>query len=131
MPNELIKRITVRVSPHAYERLAAIARETQRTVSDVVRHALERRPIRGRRRERRNTDLVRQLIRVGNNLNQLTRLLHLLKHRGDLPDAQALLATLEKVQATLQSVSSEIRSYPSLDDQPDLPQKQPERRTSP
>ena len=131
MPSELIRRITIRVSPEVYDRLATVAAETRRTVSDVVRHALERRPIRHRRRERPHGELIRQLVRVGNNLNQQTRLLHLLRHRGDLPDAEALLATLEEVQATLKSVSSEVRSDPLPDKQPDLPQKLPERRTSP
>ncbi len=61
-----------------------------------------------RQRRRGHDALVRQLIRVGNNLNQQTRLLHLLKHRGELPEAEALLATLQEVEALLRSVSRQV-----------------------
>ncbi len=108
MSIELARRVTVRFSPKAYARLEAIAGQTQRTISDVVRHAVEGLPVRPRRRRRGNDALVRQLIRVGNNLNQQTRVLHLLKHRGELPEAEALLTTLKEVEATLRSVSRQV-----------------------
>lgn len=108
MPIELSRKVTIRLSPEVYERLAAVASETQRTVSDVVRHGVEGLPIRPRRQDGHLDEVIRQLARVGNNLNQQSRILHLLKHRGDLPDGDALLATLGKVQDTLQSVSRQV-----------------------
>ena len=68
MPIELRRKITIRVTPEVYARLAAAARETQRTVSDIVRLALKGLPIRPRRRDGKQDELIRQLIRVGNNL---------------------------------------------------------------
>ena len=108
MPIELSRRVTIRLSPEDYERLAAVAGETDRSVSDVVRRAVVDLPIRPRRIAADHQELIHQLTRIGNNLNQETRVLHLLKHRGDLPDADALLATLEQVQDTLRSVAREV-----------------------
>lgn len=116
MPIELCHRITVRISPDAFVRLQAIASESQRTVSDVVRHAVEGLPVRPRRQSRSHDDLIRQLIRIGNNLNQQTRLLHLFKHRGDLPDLETLLATLEQVKGTLRLVSGRVKEEESGSD---------------
>ena len=110
MPIELSHRITVRLSPEVFARLETLAGQTQRTVSDIVRHAVEGLPVRPRRRSRGHDDLIRQLVRIGNNLNQQTHLLHLLKHRGDLPDAEGLLATLEQVRGALQTVSRQVSS---------------------
>ena len=109
MSTELTRRITVRVSPEVYAHLAAVAGQTQRTVSDVVRHAVEGVPVRSRQQRPGHDALIHQLIRVGSNLNQQTRLLHLLKHRGDLPDFEVLLATLVQVENTLRSVSRQLR----------------------
>ncbi len=109
MPIDLCRRITVRLSPEVYARLETVAGRTERTVSDVVRHAVEGLPVHPRRQSRAHEALIRQLIRVGNNLNQQTRILHLLKHRGDLPDAGVLLATLKEVKAVLRSVSRQAR----------------------
>ena len=109
MPIDLCRRITVRLSPEVYARLETVAGRIERTVSDVVRHAVEGVPVRPRRQSRAHEALIRQLIRVGSNLNQQTRLLHLLKHRGDFPDAEVLLATLQEVKDTLRSISSRVR----------------------
>ncbi len=108
MPIELCRRITVRLSPEIYARLETVAGETQRTVSDVVRHAVEGLPVSPRRLGREHDALIRQLIRVGNNLNQQTRLLHVLKHRGHLPDIEVLLAALKDVECTLRSISRSV-----------------------
>jgi len=75
---QLPRRITVRFSPEVYARLATVAGRTKRTLSDVVRHAVEGVPLHPRRQHRGHDSLIHQLIRVGNNLNQQTRLLHLL-----------------------------------------------------
>ncbi len=108
MPIELCRRITVRFSPEVYARLETVAGQTERTVSDVVRHAVEGLPVHPRRRGRRHDDLIHQLIRVGNNLNQQTRLLHVLKHRGNLPDVEVLLATLKEMKGMLRSISRRV-----------------------
>ena len=68
MPIDLCRRITVRLSPEVYARLETVAGRTERTVSDVVRHAVEGVPVRPRRQSRAHEALIRQLIRVGSNL---------------------------------------------------------------
>ncbi len=108
-PSELCRRITVRVSPKAYVRLETVAGQTQRTVSDIVRHAVEGPAVRPRRQGREDGALIRQLIRVGCNLNQQTRLLHLFKHRGDLPDCEVLLAMLEELEGMLRAIHLHVR----------------------
>ena len=108
MPIELSRRITVRFSPEVYARLEATAGQTERTVSDIVRHAVEGLPLRPRRHRGEHDELIRQLVRIGNNLNQETRVLHLLKHRGDLPDAEVLLSTLKEVEGVLRSISQRV-----------------------
>ncbi len=109
MPTELSHRITVRLSPEIYARLETVAGQTERTVSDVVRHAVEGLAVRPRRQYRERDALVQQLIRVGSNLNQMTRLMHLLRHRGGFPDAEVLLATLREVEGTVRSLSRRLR----------------------
>ena len=109
MPIQRLRhRVTVRFSPPVYARLKTIARQTQRTVSDVVRHAVEDLPIHPRHRSDDQRDLARQLSRIGNNLNQQTRLLHQMNHRGDIPDSEALLTTLKAVYDTLRSMSRRV-----------------------
>ena len=110
MSIELCHRITVRFSPEVYARLVTVAGQTERTVSDVVRHAVEGLSVRPRRQGRQHAELIHQLIRLGNNLNQQTRVLHLLKHRGNLPDAQVLLSTLKEVEGVLRSISQRVAS---------------------
>ncbi len=109
MPNELSHRITVRFSPEVYAHLEAVAGQTERTISDVVRLAVQGLAVRPLRLSRERGELIRQLVRIGVNLNQQTRLLHLLKHRGDFPNSDVLLATLEEVTATLRSVSNQLK----------------------
>ncbi len=107
---DLARRITVRLSPEVYTRLESVAGQTQRTVSDVVRHAVEGLAVRPLQQRRENDAVIHQLIRLGNNLNQQTRLLHLLRHRGHLPDPEVLLATLREVQGAVQSLSHRLRT---------------------
>ncbi len=109
MPTDLTRRITVRLPPEVHVRLQTVASRTERTVSDIVRHAVEGLPVRHRRHSPGHADLIHQLIRVGSNLNQQTRVLHLLKHRGDFPDSEVLLATLKEVKGMLRSVSRQVR----------------------
>ncbi len=109
MPSALCHRITVRFSPEVYARLESVAGQTRRTVSDVVRHAVEGLAVRPRGQRQEDRALIRQLIRIGVNLNQQTRLLHLLRHRGDLPDLDLVLTTLEEVKEILRSTSRQAR----------------------
>ncbi len=110
MPIELCRKVTIRLAPEAYARLEEVAARTKRTVSDVVRRSLEGLPVRARRRDDHLQELARQLTRVGNNLNQQTRVLHQLKHRGFLPDDDVLLATLQELRGTVDSISRRLRS---------------------
>ncbi len=49
MPTDLCHRITVRLSPEIFARLETVAGQTERTISDVVRHAVEGLAVRPRR----------------------------------------------------------------------------------
>ncbi len=109
MPNDRSHRITVRLTPEIYAHLEAVVGQTERTVSDVVRLAVQGLAVRPLRLKRERQELIRQLVRIGSNLNQQTRLLHLLKHRGDFPDSDMLLATLEEVTAALGSISNQLK----------------------
>ncbi len=109
MSDKLRRRITIRLSPESYSRLETVAGRTERSVSDVVRLAVEGLPVRPRQHRRDDEALIRQLVRVGSNLNQQTRLLHLLKHRGDLPDCEVVLARLEELEGMLQAVHLHVR----------------------
>ncbi len=109
MPNDFSHRITVRLSPEVFAHLETVAGQTERTVSDVVRLAVQGVAVRPLRRKQERQELIRQLLRIGGNLNQQTRLLHLLKHRGHLPDSEILLATLQEVAAILRLVLSRLK----------------------
>ena len=110
MPNELCRKITIRLSPETHARVKEVAARAQRTISDVVRSSLEGVPVRSRRRDDQLQELGRQLVRIGNNLNQQTRVLHQLKHQGLLPDAEILLGTLRELSGNVDSVSRRLRS---------------------
>ncbi len=109
MSKDLSRRVTVRFSPEIYAHLEAVAGRTERTVSDVVRLSVQGVAVRPLRRKQERQELVRQLLRIGNNLNQETRLLHLLKHRGEFPDSEILLATLQEVAVILRLVLSQLK----------------------
>ena len=99
------KIINSKVTAEERDLIRAKAKACGETVSNFLRrlaldHKLHApRPI-------ADEDLVRQLARLGNNLNQLTRLAHL----GKLPDPQALERLLEDVRRLLIQTSDQLAS---------------------
>ncbi|MCP3960549.1 MAG: MobC family plasmid mobilization relaxosome protein [bacterium] len=98
MAIDLEKRVTVRFTAADYQALKERALEDRAPVSELIRHAALKLPALPARRPLVDRDLINQLSRLGNNLNQLTRLMHQLHHRGLLPDLAPVLAVLQEVR---------------------------------
>ena len=105
MAIELSRIVTVRLSPELFERLQAAARHVQLSRSAVIRQALELLP---HRRSVADDELLQQLARCGNLLNQQTRVLHQLKHRGEFPQGEVLLETVTGVHDVLKLVARRV-----------------------
>ena len=108
MAIELTRTVTVRLSPELFERLKATARFNQLTRSEVVRQALQGLQPRPRRRVVADEELLQQLARYGNLLNQQTKVLHQLKHRGEFPQGEALLEVVGRAHAMLREVARRV-----------------------
>ncbi len=105
MAIELNKVVAVRFKAEDHQRLKDRALERGITVSELVRAtALGVRPAR-RRRDLVAQELITQLSRVGNNLNQHSHVLHLMDQRGDLPRADTILDRLAEVQGIMIELS--------------------------
>ncbi len=108
MPIELSRFVGVRFRPDDYRQLEEKAAAAGVTVSDLIRHAALGLPPAPRRRQLADQDLINQLSRVGNNLNQQTRLFHQLQYRELLPEGAAVLAALEDIRRLLAVVSRAV-----------------------
>ena len=109
MALELDKVVTVRFKAADYRALRHQAVERGETLSDLLRRAaLGLPPAPVRRRKPIDQELINQLSRLGNNLNQQTRLFHQLRYRGLLPETAALLDLLEAVRDLLEKVSRAV-----------------------
>ena len=108
MAIELKHRVTVRFRPDDYRRLERKAKNSGTTVSGLIRDAALDLPPAPRRRRLADQDLINQLSRVGNNLNQQTRLLHQLRHRDLLPETAPVLAALRDVRKLLEAVARAV-----------------------
>ncbi len=101
----LNKIVAVRFKVVDHQALEDRALERGITLSALVRSAaLGIRPT-GRRRDLVAQNLINQLSRVGNNLNQHSHVLHRMDQRGDLPHAETVLDRLAEVQVVLTEVS--------------------------
>ncbi len=77
MPIEFTRTLTFHLASKLYRVLKQAAELNHLTDSDVARHRLEGIEIKPpRRRVVADELLLRQLVRVGSNLNQQTRVLH-------------------------------------------------------
>ncbi len=108
MSIKLSRFVGVRFKPDDYQRLEAKAEALGITVSDLLRAAALGVPAAPRRRRLADQDLINQLSRLGNNLNQQTRLLHQLRHRNLLPETAPVLGLLEEVRTLLVKVSQSV-----------------------
>ena len=112
MPIELSRFVGVRFRPDDYRRLEEKAQGLGTSVSALLRAAalaavLED-PQEPRRRRLAAQDLVNQLSRLGNNLNQQTRLFHQLRYRGLVPETAAVLALLKELRDLLEELSVSV-----------------------
>ncbi len=111
MPIELSRFVGVRFKPDDYRRLEEKAEGLGTTVSGLLRAAalaavLEAVP--APRRQLADQDLINQLIRLGNNLNQQTRIFHQLRYRGLLPEAADVIALLKEIRDLVDKVSRAV-----------------------
>ena len=108
MAIELDKIVAVRFRTQDHLKLKARAKERGLLVSELVRDAALGVPPAPPRRTLVAEDLINQLSRVGNNLNQQSRVLHRMDKRGDLPHAKAVLARLDEVEKVLVDLSCAV-----------------------
>ncbi len=108
MPIELSRHVGVRFKPDDYRRLERKAERLGVSVSRVIRDTALGVVIAPPRHRLADQDLINQLSRLGNNLNQQTRLLHQLTHRGLTPDLARVLAAVEDVRRLLDLVARSV-----------------------
>ncbi len=108
MPIELSRVVGVRFKPDDYRHLEWQAKALGVTVSRLIRDAALGLPTKPPRHRLADLELLNQLSRYGNNLNQQTRVLHQLKHRGLAPETAPVLAALEDTQRVLQEVKRRV-----------------------
>ena len=108
MPIKLTHRVGVRFDAGDHRRLEQKAQSLGLTVSQLIRQAALDLPAPPRRRSLVDSALIQELSRIGNNLNQQTRLLHQLSHRGLNPETAPVLAVLEEVRDLLAEVSRRV-----------------------
>ncbi len=101
MAVELNKIVAIRFKAEDHRRLKRRAHERGITLSDFVRAAALGVGPRHRRHDLVARTVINQLSRVGNNLNQHSRVLHVMNLRGQLPRAEALFQRLDEVEAIL------------------------------
>ncbi len=108
MAIDLEKRVTVRFKAADYCALKDRALESGAPISELIRNAaLKLQPIPARR-ALADQDLINQLSRLGNNLNQQTRLLHQLHYRDLPPDIAPVLTLLRDVRELLHEVARSV-----------------------
>ncbi|HID09436.1 TPA: MobC family plasmid mobilization relaxosome protein [Candidatus Micrarchaeota archaeon] len=101
------KTIKVRVSEDEYVRIRSVAMATGRTVSDLIREAIWR-PREWTEPDRRAVEeMIRQVARIGNNLNQLARQVNAL---GPNTDVLAVHEALLRIQKDLRRLIEDVRT---------------------
>ena len=108
MAIKLSRFVGVRFEPDDYRRLERVAARLGQPVSQVIRDAATGVRAKPRRRALADEDLINQLSRIGNTLNQQTRLLHQLRYRDLIPETAPVLAVLEDVRDLLREVSRRL-----------------------
>lgn len=99
------KFIGFRVTPDELLALRAKAVASQVPLSEFVRSAsLDREPDRPNHRSVANGELLSDLARIGNNLNQLTRRTHRRTQQGRDPELDHIRGNLAEVRAVLAAV---------------------------
>lgn len=109
MRDKLEKRFIVRLSDRDFNRLQKLADKSEMTASDVIRHLIRDGkvppPMTKEMREE-----VRQLMRIGNNLNQIAAVAN---SHGIIMDELKLKETVTELKDVITAVK-ERRSYESI-----------------
>ncbi len=92
MPIELKRTLTLRLDSKLYQQFVQAEQLNHLTLNEVLRHRLESVEIKPRCR----------------NLNQQTRALHQIHHRGLLPETEALIEALANTRDLLGQVSLNV-----------------------
>ncbi len=108
MATELDRVVTVRFKAADLHALKGLALKSGANVSELIRHAALKLPPVPARRTLVDRDLINQLSRLGNNLNQQTRLLHQLHYRDLPPELAPVLALLQDVRDLLREVARAV-----------------------
>ncbi len=108
MPIELSRVVGVRFKPDDYRQLKEQAKARGVTVSRLIRDPALGLPPPQHRRGLVDLKLLNELSACGNNLNQQTRVLHQLKHRGLIPEITRLLAVLKDALRVLREVKRRV-----------------------
>ncbi len=82
-------RKTLRFSAYEYDQIEVKLADHGLTFSEFARSAILRKKI----NSRITVDMVRQVQRVGNNLNQMVKLLH--QGKGDIPNIEVMKKLIE------------------------------------
>jgi len=103
-------KMTVKVSPDVYAKWKSKAKFLGITLSDMVRQAVDKGEIVGRRKCGRRYApvdplLIRQLAGIGNNLNQIAKKLNI----GEEPDTE-MAGTLEEIEKSLKEILAKHKS---------------------
>ena len=108
MPIELTRTLTFRLGPELYARLEMAAELYHMSLSELVRQRLQGIELRPRRRAVADEELLRQLVRIGSNLNQAVHALHLMRHKGLAPQTEVLTEALQATRTMLERVSRRV-----------------------
>ncbi len=112
MAIELSRFVGVRFHPDVHARLAKRASDDCISVGALIRRAceaaLEIPSPQPPSRSVPDQGLINQLSRVGNNLNQQTRVLHQIHHQRQIPQAEAIFEHLTAVEEVLQELSRAV-----------------------
>jgi len=98
-------RLEVRCSDDELARWKAKAAAAGMTVSDLVRSSLEKSKLPDRQRQADIAALVREMARIGNNLNQLARIANTYKSSAE---AVQIIANLTAVQQEIEDVYKDV-----------------------
>lgn len=99
MAAERTKQLLIRVGDSERERWRALADAEQLTLSDLIRSRLSSEVV-GRSPRRRagavDADLIRQIAKIGNNLNQIARWVNTYKNQADTLTVLVRLSAFER-----------------------------------
>lgn len=99
-------RLEIRCSAEEKAAWQAKAEAAGMSLSELVRHSLDKSRLPDRQRQKDLASLVREVAKIGNNLNQIARFANTYKETADTAQIVAHLAAIEQeIERVYQSVS--------------------------